>query len=125
MTPPPMITMRSGRAGNSNASVEVMTRSPSSWMKGRLAGSLPVAIRMRSALICSVSPPSFLTSRVWASTKEPNPLRTVMPFFSIRKSTPATVWSTTSCLRAIIRGKSMPRSDTWIPWMSNSFLALR
>ena len=31
-----MITMRSGRAGNSNASVEVMTRSPSSWMKGRL-----------------------------------------------------------------------------------------
>ena len=88
MTPPPTITRCFGISFNDKASVEVRTLFLSKLIKGRDAGLDPVAMTHLSKLIFS---PVSLIIIDDESIKDPNPLKTVILFLSIKKFIPFTV----------------------------------
>ena len=73
-----------GTSGNFKASVEVMMRSLSKVMKGKLAGLDPVAIMAYLVSMVSEVPSAWVTAICVASTKEPTPCKTVILFLSMR-----------------------------------------
>ena len=122
MTPPPITIMCLGISFSSKASVEVITRSLSKVIKGNEPGFDPVAIMVfLASMVVSLSPSILM----WvASTKLPKPLKTVILFFSIRKSIPLVVCSTTPRLRAIIFSKlTLISPGISIPWVSKCLIA--
>ena len=105
ITPPPITIRCLGTSLSLRASVEVITRSLSSLIKGKVAGLEPVAMIAYFVVIVSEVPSEAVIFSSVGDSKLPTPVKTSTLFFSIKNFTPAQVCSTTVALRSIIFSK--------------------
>ena len=98
-------------------------RFPSQVMPGRLAGSLPVAIRILFVVIVPAPGPSA-TSIVPAETMRATPWIRVTLFFRKSASTPRVSWRTTASFRFIMVGRSSSTVVAFTPWTARCLRAV-